>query len=410
MTSSFTWLDHSDTERRKVLDAIDRFKETDTRDELGIARIRDGFSDLFFPGTSVLMTRARYFLFVPWIYQELERRRVTEGIEAKVRRSEVQLIETLGNHEGVIGRLAKGTLKRMPSNIYWLGIGAWGVRRFEGTQTDLHQVLDHHRGGQPSMRDDEGESLEKARRVWHAALPAAPKGFPKEAALELTRGEAEYLAERIRLQEPDSMLATVLRLGELSDVPFAWMHPRLADFPKALQTSLAHGQCFAETMHGAALLYNLMLAEASDQGELVSHFKTELDHWSTELQSRGAELAAWRLDEFWALAREIANVAPATRSFVNRWLELELWKDASKVTGHQAARSLLGLREQQLKRGRARLTNRRALELWGGASGSGRLQYRWFTAKRLLRDIFDGLDRTKRPSSPDLDVNGAIDA
>ena len=65
MTSSFKWLDHSDTERRKVLDAIDRFKETDTRDELGIARIRDGFSDLFFPGTSVLMTRTRYFLFVP---------------------------------------------------------------------------------------------------------------------------------------------------------------------------------------------------------------------------------------------------------------------------------------------------------------------------------------------------------
>ena len=65
-----------------------------------------------------------------------------------------------------------------------------------------------------------------------------------------------------------------------------------------------------------------------------------------------------------------------------------------------------------MKRGRARLTNRRALELWGGASGSGRLQYRWLTAKRLLRDIFDGLDRTKRASRPDLDVNvnGATDA
>lgn len=62
------WFDaahHSDSERRKVLEAIDRFKETDTRDELGLAPIRDGFADHFFPGTGVLMTRSRYFLFVP---------------------------------------------------------------------------------------------------------------------------------------------------------------------------------------------------------------------------------------------------------------------------------------------------------------------------------------------------------
>ncbi|MBC7052265.1 hypothetical protein G6O46_24970, partial [Salmonella enterica subsp. enterica serovar Enteritidis] len=88
------------------------------------------------------------------------------------------------------------------------------------------------------------------------AIPGAPKGFPKEASLELTRAEAEYLAERIRLKQPDSMLATVLRMKELSDVPFAWMHPRLADFAPKLRSSLLHAQCFAETMQGGALLYN----------------------------------------------------------------------------------------------------------------------------------------------------------
>ena len=35
-------------------------------DELGIGLIRDGFSDLFFPGTSTIQTRAKYFFIVPY--------------------------------------------------------------------------------------------------------------------------------------------------------------------------------------------------------------------------------------------------------------------------------------------------------------------------------------------------------
>ena len=52
-------------------------------------------------------------------------------------------------------------------------------------------------------------------------------------------------------------------------------------------------------------------------------------------------------------------------------------------------------REVQLKRGRARLTNPRRLELWGGRSGTGRMAYRWGATKVLLKDIFDGLERSE---------------
>lgn len=51
------WIDFSKTERSKVL------TERGTLDELGIAPIRDGFSNLFFPGTSTIQTRAKYFFF-----------------------------------------------------------------------------------------------------------------------------------------------------------------------------------------------------------------------------------------------------------------------------------------------------------------------------------------------------------
>ena len=74
--SAFVWLDYSERERRKMLNIVDLFGEHDTRDELGIGSVRDAFADMLFPGTSTIMTRARYFLLVPWTYQRLERLRV----------------------------------------------------------------------------------------------------------------------------------------------------------------------------------------------------------------------------------------------------------------------------------------------------------------------------------------------
>ncbi len=76
MPSTFTWLDYSEHDRRKMVDVISAFREQDTRDELGIGSIRDGFADILFPGTNTIQTRARYYLFVPWMYLKLEREKI----------------------------------------------------------------------------------------------------------------------------------------------------------------------------------------------------------------------------------------------------------------------------------------------------------------------------------------------
>jgi hypothetical protein len=73
--TSFTWLDYSEYERRQAMEGIDLFGEDETRDKLGLGTIRDGFADLLFPGTSTIQTGARYFLFVPWVCLELERKK-----------------------------------------------------------------------------------------------------------------------------------------------------------------------------------------------------------------------------------------------------------------------------------------------------------------------------------------------
>ena len=77
LNSQISWLDYSEYERRKTLDMIDLFREKGTRDELGIGLIRDALANLLFPGTSTVQTRARYFLFIPWMYGDLENRRIS---------------------------------------------------------------------------------------------------------------------------------------------------------------------------------------------------------------------------------------------------------------------------------------------------------------------------------------------
>lgn len=76
LNSSITWLDFSEDDRHKMTEVISFFKLRETRDELGLGSIRNALADLLFPGTTTLQTRARYFLFIPWIYTHFERRRV----------------------------------------------------------------------------------------------------------------------------------------------------------------------------------------------------------------------------------------------------------------------------------------------------------------------------------------------
>lgn len=74
MPAFVSWVDSSSAERERMKRAVALFKERDTVDELGFGTIRDILSDALFPGTSTIQTRLRYFFFVPWLYQSLERR------------------------------------------------------------------------------------------------------------------------------------------------------------------------------------------------------------------------------------------------------------------------------------------------------------------------------------------------
>jgi hypothetical protein len=402
--STFVWLDYSERERRKMLDVVDLFREHDTRDELGIGSVRDAFADMLFPGTSTIMTRARYFLLVPWTYQRLERQRVGSAeIAARARRAElglVQPIEDSGDNDGNIGKLAKTTLKRLPSSVYWQGLGVWGIRYFSGAQEQYHRSLDRHYtelkrlGGRAVERDKEHDDLVSPN--WHAGLAAPPSDFPEKCSLSLTRREAEYLSERIRLSPAcaGSLLAELVALRQRSgDVAFPWEHPHCAKLPQKLREILDHAHTFSDVMHGAPLLYNLILGEQARWKERVTHYRESLAEWAGTISKRARVLEQWNRARFWEIVLAVnPRITNPTRQFINAWWDLALGGGAAQVSQNPAARLLIGDREGRLKKSLARINNPRAQELWTGNSGTARLEFRWNISQKLLSDIFEGLE------------------
>jgi hypothetical protein len=398
MTATLAWLDYSERDRRRALDVVDLLREPSTVDELGLGSVRDAFADLLFPGTTTIQTRARYFLFVPWHYLELERLRVpSRQVVARGRRAEIGLIDALvdsGERQGVIGIQARNTLKRLPSNVYWNGLLVWGIRRFRGSQPLYHQSLDGSYASPRALVDDDRNPVGGVPPGnWDPNLPEAPSGFPKNATFHLTTAEAEYLRERIIFSHRDSLLAFLVDECEPSETAFAWEHPQRGRFREPFGEQLFHARLFSEGLHGAQLLYNLLLAEAVENDEWSDSFDAAMATWVALMSRRSADFTGWDRRRFWAIAVEGgARVTPRTREFVDGWLNVVLDAGAAAIAGGlQDARQLIFQREHELKGQRARLQNRQALLLWRGDAGSRQLDYGWEVAQAIVNDILDGI-------------------
>ena len=404
MESSLTWLDFSERERRRALDVIDQFQEESTRDELGVGSIRDAIADLLFPGTSTVQTRARYFLFVPWIYLILEDKGIGyPDIELRARKYEIDLIYALvkgRQHEGVIGIEAREQLQRLPSDVYWSGLRQWGILVFNRSQEEYHRWLDHYYTEielTPAAEDGEG-TTQGTSANWHPHLPSAPEDFLEKVSFDLTSEEAEYLTDRIRLCVGDSLLAHLVERGiggENADFP--WTHPRFAHFPAHLRVQLDHARNFSESIHGAALLYNLLLAESTHGNDLIDEYRELLDEWWEVVQAARATLTAWDRKAFWTIVHNVKThrTPMTTQSFVEQWLEVTFAAPGlESLIDSEPVRQVIVNRERQLKKARARIGNGRALEEWNGSSGTARLSYRWPVARDIIDDIVRAQEAT----------------
>jgi hypothetical protein len=400
MASLISWLDFSESDRRRAMEVIELFRDKSTVDELGIGTVRDAIADILFPGTSVIHTRARYFLFIPWIYLRLEAKRVSSSeVAGKARTAELDLMEFLrdsDDSDGTIGVRAGRSLKILPSAIYWQALHRLGIRRYAGTRDQYHRSLDRwYAAPGRSIENADGEPMDGGRRWnWDPRLPKAPAGFPNSAVMSIRRPEAEYLRDRIKYAAAGSLYAELLEAKAAPmQSPAPWAYEGLDGLPTQLRNQVNHARLFSEIMAGAPLLYNAMLAKEANNDDFLADHRGRLKAWADRITSIESEIASWNRGEFWRFVTSQGGMIPLqTRLFVERWSDIASAGSLKTIERNTAARALIADRERYLKRGQARLGNDRALDLWQGDSGTRPLTYRWEITCTTLSDIFEGLE------------------
>jgi Family of unknown function (DUF6361) len=406
--SMMAWLDQSAEQQRRARELVRLFSDTESRDELGIGQIRDVYSNRLFPGTSVIQTRARYFLFVPWLFRMHERRRrAGSDLLRRVQASERQLIETLkasgsaggGDLDGLIGARAGARVKILPSTVYWGGLSRFGILVSPVAPDELRPLvpldaLDPEAADEPTGRLPSN---------WHPTLPDPPTGFPESipGGFRLRSTEAAWLRDVILEAAPRTLLSHLVAQSHPppSDLEGPWGDPAALSSEEETVSLIDEAHMFSLSVHGAALLYNLLLAKAYEGAGLdrvtgaVDRYEQAIRAWVQEVTHEHPRLRTWNLDRWWfELHSYNPRISPRTQLFVNGWLELARSDRIRRILDDRVAHELIAHRERAQKKAQARLGNERLLRNWNGASGAELLTYRWPTVRRIVADIVEPLE------------------
>jgi hypothetical protein len=410
MESVFSWVDFSESDKNIMHEIINSLTEPDTRDELGIAPIRDSFANMMFPGTTTIQTRIKYMLFVPWLYKIVEDEKLSDQSAAeRIRELEIDLIKALkennSDESGIVGRRAGANISRTPADIYWAGLRAWEILKVDVSRRDFHYLLKiYYKSSAEDFLLEHDYQLEDIPiyrdqiQLWDPALIERPQDFPKQADLNLNYREADYLKEKIKKSCSETVMSKIIDL-DYDDVDFVWEHSYLNHLDEKLCNQIEHARNFSDIIYGAHLLYNLMLAqkEANTNDEREEKYLNKINQWKFDISSEDnyRRIKDWDLKDFWFTV----NInAFKLKKFVENWYQIIINEDfLTNIEDNNSARNLIADREKQIKGPRARLFSQKYLEKWGGASSASKLDFRWNIAKSFIKDINialegDGID------------------
>ena len=279
------WIDFSDNDRKKTLDVLRLFQEQGAVDELGIGIIRDGFANYFFPGTSTIQTRAKYFFIIPYAMMDTVGDPHVSSVQQALRRlDEIEkesavILKNNSDEQGIIGAtvLPKWVV-RTPSTIYWNGIRTLGIFNVGSLQNIsiseyfrlAIKLREEKKASTLGNRKEEAEENNKDdvdagdflfRNFWH--LPYV-KNWKDELSINLTPNEADYLATNIKMSNSMSVFAFVIR----EDVDIE-KYIDFSSFSSDLKPKLDEDNSkmmeladrFNDFISIAQIRYNLMLSE-----------------------------------------------------------------------------------------------------------------------------------------------------
>jgi hypothetical protein len=400
--STVGWLDYNDDAARKMNETLRALDEPSTLDPLGLGSIRDAFSDLIAPGTSTIHTRLRYFLFIAWICQRIEKSDTTATqFASRLRNDEATLIQCLkaGDEElGVQGYSSGKNLKRMPSSAYWGGLRIWKIRNRDWSIADYGRNITRLRASKKA--DGADETIRNSLTTIWDGIPDAPENFLEDGIkFKLTAKEAEFIRDKIRQSKPKSLLAFLCSnpgLAKGKKLPWEINQDSL---PAELKQLLIDARNISELTHGPQLVYNLLVARRAgtelgrDVADDVAYQLEGLNKWADLIAARQDELIEWEknLDALWLSLRENANIPKPASDFVAKMIHLAL-ENPHKFAENLEVQKLVRERELRLKQKRSRFMNPEALKEWKSPGFGGQLNYRWRIAESYLSDIAVALE------------------
>ncbi|MFN3734624.1 DUF6361 family protein [Comamonas testosteroni] len=410
------WLDFSSEQRDLVLDALVEPKDKGTLDELGFGTVRDAIADRLFPAISTIQTRAKYLLFVPWIFKAVadgttSASRLRREAENRERALIGALIEGVSVKErGLIGRESKETLQRMPSSVYWGSLRQLKIFRGESSMAEYFREIESLRESKgkryAGLQGDEDERQSGAHLAWDPALPEDHAVVEGKANFKLSSDEALYLAEKF-LQLPTvpgqrgllQWLAQDVDAGTFARANCPWdLLTCYGDaMPLALRRDLEHAWNFALCVQGCNMAYYYFLL--SQRGDEVDGCITELEKWADALASRAKQLQAWHqdIDGFWSWVAQVNPKLSRDKPFINFWLS-HLAETGFSLKGNSwllkgDLKRRIKQREWDLKTDLARLSNPAPLKRWEAVDVARIMNFRWDQAKQILTDIHQGVNR-----------------
>ncbi len=398
--STIAWLDADTEDQARMRDIIKLFTDRDSRDELGLGQVRDVISDGLFPGTTVLLTRARYLLFVPWCFQLVEGKPDPSALADKNERQLISTLRKSGSDDlsGLLGARVGQALQTLPSTIYWGTMRRYGIVREEyAWKSDVFAPGVHIEDG-----DDDG--ARKRMSAWSHSIPSIPAEFPYriEDAFELTREEAGWLRERVLEHAPETVMSHLMHHAPVKESRSPWSDPAVQGMEGEAAALLRNAEAFSTAMHGAALLYNLQLAEEYERvvpedrrkfPAAVDQYRGALGEWAERVEQ--AHIDQWDVGDLWrwVYGKAKATIAPGSERFISDWVAHIQGVGPRVIADDTVARDLVRERERRQKRALARLGNPKRLSAWSGAAGAGALTFRWATVRDIALDIHAGLGR-----------------
>lgn len=365
------------------------------RDEIGFLILHQRYADYFFPGTSVLHTRLRYALFVPWIYQSLFGEASSGRVADRLERQEVRLAGRLkgAKERGVIGGSNHPRPTTQPPSVsYWAALGTWGIlRKPDGrvpSRAQLHALLQRR---QRKVFDDDGQALQPTELPF-SALPSPPADWAGSEPLsfDLAPREAEFLSRQFTDLRPAARPTHLSVLAKLAagrkvqaDTCYA---PGIAELAKEDAIKLRRAGFTAALAAVGRAVYAALVETLREEEDHQPTSRIHRAHLPVVLSEHGGTASRLRLPE---LIEDVGVLPPAVTEALGRTLE---WVN-------NGARSITTLRDVYEHAECARKTHRARLSRITGACRridwrndehalAVPLHYRWNVVLGLLDDLW----------------------